>query len=83
MTEVEQFPITNDIRHILARIAHPQTNGKLERVYGEVERKLHLFKDIHELVHWYNHIRPRICGLTGTTCKHLSVRTSGRYRQKE
>ena len=50
--------IAADIRHILARVSHPQTNGKLERAYGEVERKLHLFKDIHELVHWYNHIRP-------------------------
>lgn len=60
LTEFEQFLITNDIRHILARVAHPQTNGKLERIYGEVERKLHLFKDIHELVHWYNHIRPHM-----------------------
>jgi hypothetical protein len=29
-------------------------------VYGEVERKLHLFEDIHEFVHWYNHIRPHM-----------------------
>jgi putative transposase len=60
LTEFEQFLIAADIRHVLARVSHPQTNGKLERVYGEVERKLHLFKDIHELVHWYNHIRPHM-----------------------
>ena len=31
------------IKHILARVNHPQTNGKLERFYGEVQRKLPLF----------------------------------------
>ena len=60
LTEFELFLIANDIRQILARVAHPQTNGKLERIYGEVERKLHLFKDIHELVDWYNNIRPHM-----------------------
>ena len=60
LTEFEQFLIASDIRHIVARMSHPQTNGKLERVYGEVERKLHLFEDIHELVQWYNEIRPHM-----------------------
>lgn len=31
------------IRHIKARTRHPQTNGKLERLHGEMERKLYLF----------------------------------------
>ena len=33
------------IRHILARASHPRTNGKLERLHGEIERKLHLFEE--------------------------------------
>ena len=33
------------IRHIKARARHPQTNGKLERMHGELERKLHLFEE--------------------------------------
>ena len=33
------------IRHIPARASHPQTNGKIERVHGEIERKVHLFED--------------------------------------
>ena len=33
------------IRHILARVGHPQTNGKLERLHGEIQRKLHFFKE--------------------------------------
>ena len=32
------------IRHILARVKHPQTNGKLERFHGEIQRKLHRFE---------------------------------------
>lgn len=34
------------IRHMPARVAHPQTNGKLERIHGEIRRKLHLFFDV-------------------------------------
>ena len=34
------------IRYILARVAHPQTNGKLERVQGELQRKLCLFHEV-------------------------------------
>lgn len=33
------------IRHILARVGHPQTNGKLERFHGDLQRKLHLFEE--------------------------------------
>ncbi len=32
------------IRQILARVKHPQTNGKLERFHGEIQRKLHRFE---------------------------------------
>jgi len=32
------------IRHILSGIRHPQTNGKLERFHGELQRKLHVFE---------------------------------------
>ena len=32
------------IRQILARVKHPQTNGKLERLHGEIQRKLHRFE---------------------------------------
>ena len=32
-----------DIRHMLARVNHPQTNGKLERFCGELQRRLGIF----------------------------------------
>ena len=60
VTEFEDYLIRNDIRCILARVNHPQTNWKLERFYGEVERKFHLFRDIDELIDWYNNIRPHM-----------------------
>jgi len=34
------------IKHILARVGHPQTNGKLERFHGELQRKLHFFEQV-------------------------------------
>lgn len=48
------------IRHILARVNHPQTNGKLKRFHGEIQRKMYRFGDIHRFVAWWNHIRPHM-----------------------
>ena len=41
----EQELVSMGIHHILARVRHPQTNGKLERFHGELQRKLHLFEE--------------------------------------
>jgi transposase InsO family protein len=32
--EFKQFLIEHGIKHIVARIKHPQTNGKIERFFG-------------------------------------------------
>ena len=32
------------MRHVMARIARPQTNGRIERVHGEIERRLASFE---------------------------------------
>ena len=42
-TEFEKELVRLDIRHVLARINHPQTNGKLERFHGELQRRLPRF----------------------------------------
>ena len=34
------------IKQILAGVRHPQTNGKLERLHGEIQRKLPEFEAI-------------------------------------
>ena len=48
-SKFEKELVRLDIRHILARANHPQTNGKLERFHGEIERYLHESKE--ESVH--------------------------------
>ncbi|MGF3497999.1 MAG: DDE-type integrase/transposase/recombinase, partial [Methanolinea tarda] len=41
------------IRHIRARVNHPQTNGKIERFFGEVERRTPRFGSVERVVHWH------------------------------
>jgi putative transposase len=48
------------IKHILCRVSHPQTNGKLERFYGVYEQKIHQFKSIKEYVRWHNEAKPHL-----------------------
>ena len=56
------------IRQILAGVRHPQTNGKLERLHGEIQRKLPEFEAIMMrksdpvdlFMEWYNHRRPHM-----------------------
>ena len=43
-SKFEQRLVELDIKHILARVRHPQTNGKLERLHGEMQRKLRHFE---------------------------------------
>src|SRR5512136_1509113 len=42
------------IKPILARVKHPQTNGKLERFFGEYKRHRSAFSSFEELINWYN-----------------------------
>ena len=42
------------IKPILIGIKHPQTNGKLERFFGEYKRHRHAFSSFEEFIEWYN-----------------------------
>ena len=55
-----EFLEERKIQHILARVHHPQTNGKIERFFGTLEKKLHFFKSVDELIHWYNYDKPHM-----------------------
>lgn len=60
-TFFQRFLKANSIRHIIGRVNHPQTEGKVERFFGEVERRLytwHDFDTLEEVVYWYNHLLP-------------------------
>ena len=59
-SEFEKELVRLDIKHILARVNHPQINGKLERFHGEIQRKQRWFDTVDVLIHWYNHIKPHI-----------------------
>ncbi|MCL5067354.1 MAG: DDE-type integrase/transposase/recombinase [Thaumarchaeota archaeon] len=60
LTEFEKYLITNEIRQILGRVMHPQTNGKIERFFRTVEEKLPRFKSLGDLIEWYNMRRPHM-----------------------
>jgi len=60
-TLFQDFLEANDIKHIIGRVNHPQTCGKIERFFGEVERRLytwHDFDTLDEVVHWHNNLLP-------------------------
>jgi putative transposase len=59
-TDFQKFLEANDIQHILGRVNHPQTNGKVERFFGTVKQKIDEFDGIDELMHWYNFIKPHM-----------------------
>ena len=70
LSEFEEYLACQDIRQIVGRVSHPQTTGKIERLYRTLEEKLHLFDyDMDEAVKWYNEIKP-----------HMSLRYREHYR---
>ena len=51
----EEFCKQNSIKHILARVHHPQTNGKIERWFGTYKSEFHDgFKSLNEFIEYYN-----------------------------
>jgi len=57
----EEYLKEKGIRHILARVNHPQTNGKIERFFGTLEQKLHFFNyDVDRFIEWYNYDKPHM-----------------------
>jgi len=56
----KDFLNQHEIKHIVARVKHPQTNGKIERFFGEVERRIRKFGSIDKIVHWHNVIKPHM-----------------------
>ncbi len=59
-SEFDKYLKARKIKHILARVNHPQTNGKVERLFGTVKQKRKEFGSLEELFHWYNQVRPHM-----------------------
>ena len=53
----QQYLDDNNIKHILARIDHPQTNGKLERLNYTIKSLKPYFTTWDEVVYYYNYKR--------------------------
>ena len=63
VSQFEQYLADREIKHILCRVNHPQTNGKLERFYGVLEDKMirrAQIATVPEYVHWHNQIKPHM-----------------------
>jgi putative transposase len=60
LTAFEKYLIEHEIKQILSRAQHPQTNGKIERFFRTVDEKIQRFKSIDELIRWYNMKRPHM-----------------------
>jgi len=64
--DFEKFLIEHGIKHIRSRVSHPQTNGKIERFFKEVEERIDKFGSLEAIVEWQNKIKPHrsLYGLT-------------------
>jgi len=57
-TAFEKFLVASGIHHVLSGVGHPQTNGKIERFFGEARARLDTFADAGEIVAWWNTAMP-------------------------
>ena len=52
--QFERFLTSRGIRHVVSRVNHPQTNGKLERLWLEYDRHRGRFEGLKGFLAWYN-----------------------------
>ncbi len=57
-TIFEHYLMKHKIKHVLSRVHHPQTNGKVEKFFDIFERKVKFFSSVQEFMEWYNTVRP-------------------------
>jgi len=48
----------NKIKHIRTRVKRPQTNGKVERLFGTIKTEINICQELERLRYRYNHHRP-------------------------
>ncbi len=52
--QFQRFLAERGIRHVVSRVNHPQTNGKLERLWLEYDRHRWRYRTLKEFIEWYN-----------------------------
>jgi putative transposase len=59
LTEFELFLMSNHIEQILSEVRHPETNGKLEKLFDILETGLSRgISSMDDCVYWYNCEKP-------------------------
>lgn len=53
-TQFGQYLASRGIRHVVSRVNHPQTNGKLERFWREYDRHRWRYATLPEFIEWHN-----------------------------
>ena len=48
------------IKHILCKIKHPQSNGKVKKWFQIYKNHRHAFNSKEEFLVWYNEVRPHL-----------------------
>ena len=56
----ELFCKEQGIKHILCRVKHPQTNGKLGKFFHIYDLHRQRFDSLEKFIHWYNVVRPHM-----------------------
>ncbi len=59
-SKFKAFLDEHGIQQILCRIKHPQSNGKVERLFATYEKHRGAFPTAEAYMHWYNHVRPHM-----------------------
>jgi putative transposase len=57
-SKFKEFLDFNEIKQILCRIKHPQSNGKVEKFFSLYKAKRSQFQTKEEFIIWYNELRP-------------------------
>jgi putative transposase len=55
-----EFCKSQEIKQILCRVKHPQSNGKIERWFGLYRQKRNMYDSLQDFVYWYNQIKPHL-----------------------
>lgn len=54
----QEYLKSKNIKQILCRIKHPQSNGKVEKWFETYDKHRHAFPSKEAFLHWYNQVRP-------------------------
>lgn len=76
--QFREYVTSKGVQHILSRVNHPQTNGKLEKLNDTMQGLIDRFGNLDEAVKFYNEKRPHMSLTNG----HLRTPLQAFYEKK-